>query len=42
MEKELRAACQTHSQDHMAIHMSHVPSYHLPPEIVTVAEVEGC
>jgi hypothetical protein len=42
LQTELKEACEIHSKDHLAIHITHELSYHLPPEIVTVVEIEDC
>ncbi len=42
LDKDLKAACENHSIDHLAIHQTHEVSYQLPPDIPTVIEIEGC
>jgi hypothetical protein len=36
----LRAACEVHQKDHQVIHVTHEHSFHLPPTISTVDEIE--
>jgi hypothetical protein len=42
LEEELKNAAKIHSKDHLVIHFTRKPSYHLSPKIFTIVEVEDC